>query len=880
MDYDKYFAQFPYELSPFQKQAIQAIVDGNHCLVTAPTGSGKTLPAEFAIRYFVERGKKVIYCSPIKALSNQKMFDFTQKYPDITFGLITGDIKTNPCADVLIMTTEILMNKLFMDTKKTNMTTSSLTFEMDIESELGCVVFDELHYINDAHRGHVWEQSILMLPLQVQMVMLSATLDNPGKFAKWVESRSGKEHPSVQDEGKALSEVFDEFTHLGPLRVNAQTAVPLSFICADEVGDLNVQRYMPEDKQVVICSTDIRIVPLTHYIYISSPEGLFKKMKDKETEQIVRKSLNRCLPIKSADGNFNTDTYNETSKILRLMDKHDVHQKRSTVLNNLLLHLRDHDMLPAICFVFSRKLVEQCAEEVSVRVLEDDSKVPYTVHKECEAIIRKLPNWREYVGLPEYLTLVKLLEKGIGIHHSGMMPVLREIVEFMISKKHIRILFATESFAIGLDCPIKTAIFINLKKHDGGEHPRYLLPHEYTQMAGRAGRRGIDTVGHVIHCGNLFEQPDTNTYKEILCGKPQTLESKFQVYYSVVLNMFKTKAAVTIDDIEAFINKSMYKSELESKERGLVKYQMEMEKIVADKVNGFANLKTPIGELKTYHDLLNTSQYSTNKKLKDINAEIKTMKDSNPELVKDHMYYVEFTQMKKSVNKNAERIVATQEFIKNDIENMLAVMLEYGIVYTLKRECTRFCGGGGGCVCFKDVRYALTPERGVIAANIAEVNPALLAVVCTEWNYFADFTPAELAAFFSIFADARIEEDEYSEQPDFLMDFDQIRWELLQCQDSNRVYVRENGLTDFSYGLYDVIKRWCYCENEAECKMLIQEYGLSIGDFTKAILKISTLAREMMAACEKIGKVELMSKLAAIDGLILKYVATNQSLYL
>ncbi len=159
MEYEKYFQLFKYDLSPFQKQAIQAIVDGNHCLVTAPTGSGKTLPAEFAIRYFVERGKKVIYCSPIKALSNQKMFDFTQKYPDITFGLITGDIKTNPSADVLIMTTEILMNKLFMDSKKT---TSSLSFEMDIESELGCVVFDELHYINDAHRGHVWEQSILI----------------------------------------------------------------------------------------------------------------------------------------------------------------------------------------------------------------------------------------------------------------------------------------------------------------------------------------------------------------------------------------------------------------------------------------------------------------------------------------------------------------------------------------------------------------------------------------------------------------------------------------------------------------------------------------------------------------------------------------------
>jgi len=839
-EYETYFQLFKYDLSPFQKHAIQAIVDGNHCLVTAPTGSGKTLPAEFAIRYFVERGKKVIYCSPIKALSNQKMFDFTQKYLDITFGLITGDIKTNPSADVLIMTTEILMNKLFMDSK--TVTASTLTFEMDIESELGCVVFDELHYINDAHRGHVWEQSILMLPLHVQMVMLSATLDNPQKFARWIESRDNQE----RSDGHALSEVFDDS--------------------------------LEQKKQVVICPTSKRVVPLTHYIYISSPEGLFKKMKDKDTEQMVRKSLNRCLTIKSADGIFNQETYNETSKILRLMHKHDVHQKRSTVLNDLLLHLRDHDMLPAICFVFSRKLVEQCAEEVSVRVLEDDSKVPYTVHKECEAIIRRLPNWREYAGLPEYLTLVKLLEKGIGIHHSGMMPVLREIVEFMISKKHIRILFATESFAIGLDCPIKTAIFINLKKHDGGEHPRYLLPHEYTQMAGRAGRRGIDTVGHVIHCGNLFEQPDTNTYKEILCGKPQTLISKFHIYYSVVLNIFKTKTTVAIEDIEAFVSKSMYKSELESVERGLLQTQNEIENSLVDKINGFVNLKTQRLELETYDDLLNKSQFCTNKKLKEINAAIKAMKETHVDLAKDHMYYVEYTRLVKAVKETADRVEATRNCIQNEIANLLAVMLEYKIIYKIEVACTENCGGGGGCPCYGNVLYALTPERGVIAANIAEVNPALIAVLSTEWNYFADFSPAELAAFLSIFSDARVEEE--SEQSDMLAEFDRIRWELLQCQESHGVYMQETGLTDFSYGLMNVIKRWCYCDNEAECKMLIQEYELSIGDFTKAILKISTLARELMAACEKIGKIELMSKLAAIDGMILKYVATNQSLYL
>ena len=160
-EYEGFFNLFKYDLSPFQKDAIRSIVDGNHCLVTAPTGSGKTIPGEFAIQHFVKQGKKVIYTSPIKALSNQKFYEFAKKYPEITFGLLTGDIKINTQADVLIMTTEVLMNKLFL---MSSSTASSLTFEMDIENELGCVVHDEVHYINDAHRGHVWEQCILMLP--------------------------------------------------------------------------------------------------------------------------------------------------------------------------------------------------------------------------------------------------------------------------------------------------------------------------------------------------------------------------------------------------------------------------------------------------------------------------------------------------------------------------------------------------------------------------------------------------------------------------------------------------------------------------------------------------------------------------------------------
>ena len=838
---DEHFKLFSYELSPFQKHAIRGIVDGNHVLVTAATGSGKTLPAEFAIRHFTNMGKRVIYCSPIKALSNQKTFDFTKKYPDITFGLLTGDIKTNPTAQVLIMTTEILMNRLFM--KSESKSASSLSFDMDIENELGCVIFDELHYINDAHRGHVWEQSILMLPQHVSMVMLSATLDDPMKFANWVESRVG-----------------------------ASEAVASEAVASEAVSEASIE---PE-KQVVICSTDKRVVPLTHYIYNSSPEGLFKKMKDKDTEAIVRKSLDKCLPIRSAEGVFNETTYKDTRTILNLMSEHGVYQKRKPVLNNLLSHLRENEMLPAICFIFSRKAVEQCAEEVTVPLLEDDSKVSYTVKTECESIIRRLPNWREYEGLPEYQRLVKLLEKGIGIHHSGMIPILREIVEFMISKKYIKVLFATESFAIGLDCPIKTAIFVNLKKYDGGEQPRYLLSHEYTQMAGRAGRRGIDTVGHVVHCANLFELPDMNTYKEILCGKPQKLISKFKIYYSVALNIFKSAKQITINDIEDFVKHSMYQCELNKVKTGLMREQHELIEAIVAKDKGFEYRKTSRENLKTYRDLLEKHEFSASKKRKEIDISIRKMKAEHANLEKDYVYYCEYIKQLKTLEITNAELHNNENHILNQINNLLMVLLDVGVIESVGEE------------------YRLTEEKGVIASSMAEINPILIASVCKDWNYFEEFTTQDLVSFFSLFVDVRVNEESrvYAGFTNYcdnefintkIKSFEKIRFALMQSEDRYKIYTNESGLDGFCYDLVDIMEQWCKCKDESQCKMLLSEIeikGISVGDFTKAVLKISTLSREMIGMCEATNQMELMNKLVAIDGMILKFVTTNQSLYL
>ena len=819
---NNYFENYSYELSDFQKQAIMAIVEGNHVLVTAHTGSGKTLPAEFAIEHFVKMGKKVIYTSPIKALSNQKYHVFKEKFPHISFGLLTGDIKTNPGADVLIMTTEILMNRLFELSDSQSKKHQHLSFDIDIKEELAAVVFDECHYINDKHRGQVWEQSIMMLPPQVQMIMLSATIDNPTRFAHWCESVKG---------GK-------------------------------------------DRKSVVICSTNHRVVPLTHYVFMTSNEGLFKKMNDKDASATVRKSLCKCLTIQEADGKFRPDTYKTVSNITSLMTKHNMRTNRQFVLNELIGHLHKESMLPAIIFVFSRRLVEQCAEEVQANLLDDDSRSesnPYQIQKECDAILRRLPNWREYAELPEYTRLVSLLQKGVGIHHSGMIPVLREIVELMISKKYIKVLFATESFAIGLDCPIKTAVFISLKKHDGGEYPRYLMSHEYTQMAGRAGRRGIDTIGNVIHCSNLFDLPDLTTYKEILGGVPQKLTSKFQIYYPMILNLLSDSI-----EYEEFVKKSMLSLELESMENGLKTQIAELETDLSEKKDGFTNLKCAIEILQEFHDLNKSLEMASNKKRKEVDKKMAEILKSNPTVSKDIVYFREYESLKTGLQKKIRELDSTSQYITNQIHNVIHVLRKREIVH--------------------EDSFTLTEVKGQICRQIAEVNPVLMTEIIVGFNDFAEFEPIHLAGFLSVFTDVRLDKSAgYLEEVnpnncsncglvnDRIRDLNRICNSLIDDEEEVRIYSGEN-MDSFSYTIVDDVMDWCLCENEGECRLLLQrlseDKGVSAGDFTKAILKISTVVREFISVCENMGKIDLMNRLSKIDGLILKHVSTNQSLYL
>jgi len=823
-EYNVHFDKYPYELSSFQKHAIQAIVNNHHVLITAHTGSGKTLPAEFAIEHWVSQGKKVIYTSPIKALSNQKFFEFSTKYPHISFGLFTGDIKTNPEADVLIMTTEILMNRLFNDSSLDALQNKNLMqFQMDFEHELAAVIFDEVHYINDADRGQVWEKTILMLPHPVQMVMLSATMDKPERFAAWIEST----HP---------------------------------------------------DSNVFVCPTDHRVVPLSHYAYMTMGEHEFKKITDKSEQSEMRKLSNKPILIRDSKGNFNSEGYTSMKRIDNKIQSQHARITRKFVLNNLVKYLRDQNMLPAICFVFSRKAVESCAKELTVPVLEDDSKIPYEIEKETRQILRRLPNHEEYMRLPEFIELSTLLSKGIGIHHSGMIPILREMVELFISKKYIKVLFATESFAIGLDCPIKTCVFTGITKFDGDNH-RLLESHEYTQMAGRAGRRGIDKVGYVIHCNNLFRsQPTETDYKVLMGGKPPALVSKFRMDYSLVLNVLKTNPETTLDTVCSFIQKSMMNegllSEIQTNERFLVTASEN----VLSHTRNTEFLKTPKDICEAYRtkeeSLKDTRQP---KKRAQISRELKTISDEYPNLLKDIDTWktVEESMVKR---KDCESTVARlKQFIPDQVQRICEFLETEGF---LKLD------GGTNITAL---------INGSICSHVAEVHgPIWIRCMIDKWNYFEGFSCKQLVGLFSCATGIRVDEEFETSTPRTNDDF--LRSRLLEMKEMYDKYETEEGIRDirsgiqygkeFSFSIVEESMEWCECTTEMECKEFIvsklNPKGISLGDFTKAILKIATIAKEFRGLYELSycnTQTEWLHKLTKIEDMILKYIATNQSLY-
>jgi antiviral helicase SKI2 len=820
--FKEYFERFNYPLHTFQKWAIEGIVKGKHILVTAPTGSGKSLPAEFAIDFFHSKGKKTIYCSPIKALSNQKFYDFSQKYPNISIGLITGDIKTNPDADVLIMTTEILLNKLYQIKSTSKQVTSSVSFDMDIENELACVVFDEIHMINDESRGHVWENSIMLLPKHVQMIGLSATLDDPEKFANWLENKG---EPSI------------------------------------------------DHKEVFLTKKMVRAVPLTHYSFITTNQGIFKAIKDKAVHAEINSLINKPFVIQSAKGQFDEIHYNKMSKMIKLFENNDIRIKRGHVLNQVSKYLCENEMLPALCYVFSRKQLEICAKEITTNLLEFDSKIPYIVRRECEQIIRKLPNYEEYLYLPEYLSLVSLLEKGISTHHSGMMPVLREIVEILFAKGYIKLLFCTESVAIGLNLPVKTTIFTDVKKHDGKTF-RMLEGHEFVQASGRAGRLGLDAVGNVIHLNNLFRNVSMTEYKVMLSGRPQTLTSKFKISYNLLLNLID----IGDSNLTDFAKKSMVTGDLESQINEVYTNTKVVNVELLNMNSCLPYLRTPPNVIEEYIDLQNIRNTFVNKKRKEVDKRIDEIKYEYKFIESDKTYIQKMNDLKEEAKRLHKQHDLLNNYIHSGVQSVLELLLSEKYIEKINHEIEDQK---------EEYVFKLT-LKGSIASQLREIHCLIFAKLFQE-NELNELSSKQIVSILSCFTNISVSDDLKDNHPkcddiDCKNTILKINDLYTEYQQKEVQYNIQSGLDyNIHFDLMNYVIEWCQCEKVEECKFVLQklanEKEVFLGEFVKALLKINNVCSEMEKIAELTGNISFLNKLKEIPNMTLKYVVTNQSLY-
>jgi superfamily II RNA helicase len=831
--YKKIFDEYSFELDHFQKYAIHGIEDGVHVLLTASTGCGKTLPAEHAIKKYCRNGKKVIYTAPIKSLSNQKFYEFSKKYPDISFGILTGDIKFNPEADCVIMTTEILRNTLFRQSEV------SKEFTIDIDS-LACVIFDEIHYINDRDRGKVWEETIIKLPIHVQMVMLSATIDRPEEFAKWIEHTKG---------------------------------VP-----------------------VWLTSTNTRVVPLNHYSYFKVQDNVVKNLKDTTVLEILNRINGNLIPIKMQNGNFKKDTISDLHKITKALEAKQIFIKPKFILNQICRHLKETEKLPAICFVFSRKNVVEYAQSIEMSLFNEynhELKYPSIIAKECRHIISKLPNYHEYINLPEYNMIVNLLEKGVAIHHSGILPVLREMIEMLFSKGYIKMLFATETFAVGVNMPTKTVLYTGLSKFDGNGF-RDLLSHEYTQMAGRAGRRGLDTVGHVIHLNGMFDVPSIHEYETIMNSKPQTLISKFEIDFSLLLKLLKIKEETTNDTtstcnvnttcntmcnttcntlediVKEFVSKSMITNEIEKESQEITMQICKLIEDIEKKELIVTTMKTPLQTLLDYKELQQQIEMSKNKQRKRLMNDLETFKTHYPTLESDYNLYEDLeNNLKKQLEDKKQECEHINQHINTVIANVKAVLLNNEFI---------------------DYQDKITPV-GIIASQIQELDCLAFAKVLDN-KCLNTLETNELVSVLSSFTSIRVPEEkqvyhsENQKVAECMAHIVQI-YDLFYDIELNCCGYIDDSKFTIVYDLQDELLKWCETSTEEECKIILQRIlgkGIFLGEFVKSVLKINNIAQELikvLGCCENTDEnMQLKYKLSCIPEMTLKYVATNQSLYI
>lgn len=491
--------EFPFELDKFQKEAIYYLEQGSSVFVAAHTSAGKTVVAEYAFALASKHCTRAVYTAPIKTISNQKYRDFSGKF-DV--GLLTGDISLRPEASCLIMTTEILRSMLYRGA--------------DIIRDIEWVIFDEVHYVNDAERGVVWEEVIIMLPRHINFVLLSATVPNTIEFVDWIGRTKQK---TICVTGTTKRPV--------PLEHCLFYSGELYRICENETF-ISQGLKAAKDAHKRKNSSTVRSGSAMYSGPAVGSGGAHAQNREHSHrgKQKHSGSHNSGNMNATSLGNFSNGTQNNTG--LRRSD--------ASLWLQLVNKLSKKSFLPVIIFCFSKNRCDRSADSMtSVDLTSSSEKSEIRVF--CDKAFSRLKGSDR--NLPQILRVQSLLRRGIGVHHAGLLPIVKEVIEMLFCRGVIKVLFSTETFAMGVNAPARTVVFDTLRKFDGKEF-RQIIPGEYTQMAGRAGRRGLDKFGTVIiMCRD--EIPEESDLKHVIVGHPTRLESRFRLTYIMIMHLLRVE---------------------------------------------------------------------------------------------------------------------------------------------------------------------------------------------------------------------------------------------------------------------------------------------------------------------------------------------------
>ena len=484
---------YAFPLDAFQTEAIGFLARGESVMVAAPTGTGKTVVAEYAVYEAHERGGRVFYTTPIKALSNQKFRDLHARYGDAV-GLLTGDVTVNPRAPILVMTTEIVRNMLIQ-----------APWEMDT---VDAIVFDEIHFLADPERGTTWEEAIILCPEHIQLVCLSATVSNAQEIANWI----GRTHR------------------------------PIHLITHNE-----------------------RAVPLALYYYV---DGQLQLVIDRAGRQVAD------FPDRGGEArrSYRGQSWEE--------DALDMPAERDEPTpTEIVSALGRQALLPAIYFLFSRKDCEVWAQHAA------GAGVDFTTAETTPIIDAIITAYLDLLAeedhaLAQVAQIVRLARRGIAFHHAGLLPFLKQLVETLFTRGLLGVVYATDTLALGVNMPARTCVIGRMSKWDGRRR-RPLIPNEFQQMSGRAGRRGMDPLGHVV-----IPYSPRMSFAEMLqiaTGPLYPVRSGFSVRYNTILNLWDPPAG---DRVRQLLSQSLLQYQTNRRVRDTELDLMALEERIASMPKG------------------------------------------------------------------------------------------------------------------------------------------------------------------------------------------------------------------------------------------------------------------------------------------------------